>query len=184
MAVQRQHDVKAFSDQPQAQAAKITDLKAQNRILSSQHSVDSQQNTDLSSQIASLRSPVNNLTTQISSLKAKLIQLRSRKPMPDLTGASLVSAKGDVNRAGWTLVIRRKASSQTPGTIIEQTPSAGKIVISGATLTLVVAKPFPVGPAPAPTPLTVNPRSCTLGYSPCLPPASDYDCIGGSGDGG
>lgn len=25
--------------------------------------------------------------------------------------------------------------------------------------------------------------SCTPGYSPCLPPASDYDCAGGSGDG-
>jgi len=25
--------------------------------------------------------------------------------------------------------------------------------------------------------------SCTPGYDPCLPPASDYDCAGGSGDG-
>jgi hypothetical protein len=25
--------------------------------------------------------------------------------------------------------------------------------------------------------------NCTPGYSPCLPPASDYDCAGGSGDG-
>jgi predicted nucleic acid-binding Zn-ribbon protein len=25
--------------------------------------------------------------------------------------------------------------------------------------------------------------NCTPGYSPCLPPASDYDCSGGSGDG-
>lgn len=27
------------------------------------------------------------------------------------------------------------------------------------------------------------PRNCTRGYSPCLPPASDYDCAGGSGNG-
>jgi hypothetical protein len=27
------------------------------------------------------------------------------------------------------------------------------------------------------------PRNCTPGYSPCLPPASDYDCAGGSGNG-
>ena len=26
-------------------------------------------------------------------------------------------------------------------------------------------------------------RICTRGYSPCLPPASDYDCRGGSGNG-
>ena len=25
--------------------------------------------------------------------------------------------------------------------------------------------------------------NCTPGYSPCLPPASDYDCSGGGGDG-
>lgn len=26
-------------------------------------------------------------------------------------------------------------------------------------------------------------QNCTPGYSPCLPPASDYDCAGGSGNG-
>jgi hypothetical protein len=26
-------------------------------------------------------------------------------------------------------------------------------------------------------------RNCTSGYSPCLPPASDYDCSGGGGNG-
>jgi hypothetical protein len=26
-------------------------------------------------------------------------------------------------------------------------------------------------------------NDCTPGYSPCLPPASDYDCAGGTGDG-
>jgi hypothetical protein len=28
-----------------------------------------------------------------------------------------------------------------------------------------------------------RPRNCTPGYSPCLAPASDYDCRGGSGNG-
>jgi hypothetical protein len=27
------------------------------------------------------------------------------------------------------------------------------------------------------------PQNCTPGYDPCLTPASDYDCAGGSGDG-
>jgi hypothetical protein len=26
-------------------------------------------------------------------------------------------------------------------------------------------------------------QDCTPGYSPCLPPAADYDCAGGIGDG-
>jgi hypothetical protein len=43
-------------------------------------------------------------------------------------------------------------------------------------VTLVVANV--VRPVVAPPP-----ASCTPGYSPCLTPASDYDCAGGSGDG-
>jgi micrococcal nuclease len=43
-------------------------------------------------------------------------------------------------------------------------------------------------PKPKPSPpvrRASRPRasSCTPGYSPCLPPASDYDCAGGSGNG-
>ena len=34
-------------------------------------------------------------------------------------------------------------------------------------------------PPPPPPPA----QDCTPGYSPCLPPASDYDCAGGSGNG-
>jgi len=36
---------------------------------------------------------------------------------------------------------------------------------------------------PPPPPPSVQADNCTTGYSPCLPPASDYDCAGGSGDG-
>jgi hypothetical protein len=32
-------------------------------------------------------------------------------------------------------------------------------------------------------PVAAVPSSCSTGYRPCLPPASDYDCAGGSGDG-
>lgn len=39
-------------------------------------------------------------------------------------------------------------------------------------------------PPPPTTAVTVAPSGdCTPGYSPCLPPASDYDCSGGSGNG-
>jgi hypothetical protein len=37
----------------------------------------------------------------------------------------------------------------------------------------------PVAPPPPPPPV----QNCTPGYSPCLPPASDYDCQSGSGNG-
>lgn len=50
-------------------------------------------------------------------------------------------------------------------------------------------KPKKAKPKPSPTPLPtlaepeVESVNCTPGYDPCLPPASDYDCAGGSGNG-
>lgn len=48
--------------------------------------------------------------------------------------------------------------------------------VSGATPALECGGE-PSQPPPQP------PENCTPGYSPCLPPASDYDCEGGTGDG-
>jgi hypothetical protein len=55
-----------------------------------------------------------------------------------------------------------------------------KRVLAGLALTFALGacsttSPPPASPAPAP--------SCTAGYSPCLPQASDYDCYGGEGEG-
>ncbi|HJQ04353.1 MAG TPA: PASTA domain-containing protein, partial [Nocardioides sp.] len=58
--------------------------------------------------------------------------------------------------------------------VLEQRPAGGTPVRPGATVTIVVAHVR----APA-----LVQTSCTPGYSPCLPPASDYDCGGGSGNG-
>jgi hypothetical protein len=48
-------------------------------------------------------------------------------------------------------------------------------------------KPATTTTAPPSTTTTQQPTTteanCTPGYSPCLPPASDYDCSGGDGDG-
>lgn len=50
------------------------------------------------------------------------------------------------------------------------------------TTTTAAAAP-PTTVAPAPPPPAAPSGDCTPGYSPCLPPASDYDCQGGSGNG-
>jgi hypothetical protein len=56
--------------------------------------------------------------------------------------------------------------------------------VSGGTPTLVSSE---CEPAPSPTTTreatTKTDVDCTPGYSPCLEPASDYDCEGGTGDG-
>jgi beta-lactam-binding protein with PASTA domain len=68
-------------------------------------------------------------------------------------------------------------SSTKAGHVISQSVKAGRSVEEGTKVTIKVAK--------APPPPTTNPppQNCTAGYSPCLPPASDYDCAGGSGNG-
>lgn len=46
------------------------------------------------------------------------------------------------------------------------------------------APPAAAAPAPAaPQQEAAAQSNCTPGYSPCLPPMSDYDCQGGSGNG-
>lgn len=95
--------------------------------------------------------------------------------VPDLAGLSSADARRRLQRAGFGVVVKtRTVSSGKDGTILEQHPVAGASVRPGATVTLVVRDVH--APALAPT-------NCTPGYSPCLPPASDYDCGGGSGNG-
>jgi len=61
--------------------------------------------------------------------------------------------------------------------VIDQAPTGGTRAKPGTTVTITVAK------KPPPPPPSAQPDNCTTGYSPCLPPAYDYDCAGGSGDG-
>ncbi|HWU22765.1 MAG TPA: PASTA domain-containing protein [Nocardioides sp.] len=95
--------------------------------------------------------------------------------VPDLAGLAGPAAQHRLTRAGFAVVVHtRTVSSGTDGTVLEQHPAAGTPVRPGATVTLVIRDVH------APTLVQTN---CTPGYSPCLPPASDYDCAGGSGNG-
>jgi hypothetical protein len=79
-------------------------------------------------------------------------------------------------------------------------PLPGSTITVTATATKTVKVKVTKKPKPAPTKtvtVTARPkpgsaggerragatRNCTPGYSPCLPPALDYDCRGGSGNG-
>ena len=53
----------------------------------------------------------------------------------------------------------------------------------GSTLTLTIAKKASPPPSVQEDEAVSTGSGCTPGYSPCLPPASDYDCAGGSRDG-
>jgi beta-lactam-binding protein with PASTA domain len=93
--------------------------------------------------------------------------------IPNVVGKTLANAKRALKNAGFKLgKVTLQTSSKKKGTVLAQSPDAGTSARPGRTVLLVTAKPAPE-----------QSSNCTPGYSPCLPPASDYDCLGGSGDG-
>ena len=106
------------------------------------------------------------------------------KPLPKLPGVVGMKknkALSELKRFNWKVTVVEQISSRRPGTVLAISPSGGSGVFPGSAITLTVAKKAP--PAAAPTASAGGGAGCTPGYSPCLPPASDYDCAGGSGDG-
>jgi len=104
------------------------------------------------------------------------VTLTIAKPLPkipNVVGKTLANAKRALANAGFEVgKVKQQTSSKKKGTVISQSPDAGTSARPGRVVLLVTAKP-----APQPS------NNCTPGYSPCLPPASDYDCLGGTGDG-
>ncbi len=98
-------------------------------------------------------------------------------PLPrvvGVVGSQARAAAARLRRAGFRVErTLRTVTSGTGGVVLEQRPAAGQPARPGAVVRLVVARLVP----------TVAASACTPGYSPCLPPASDYDCAGGSGNG-
>jgi hypothetical protein len=84
--------------------------------------------------------------------------------VPDVIGLTVAQAGRALRQAGFEVRLVRSGTAGTPGTITSQTPAAG-------------------GGARPGHQVRITTPNCTAGYSPCLPPAPDYDCAGGSGDG-
>jgi resuscitation-promoting factor RpfB len=108
----------------------------------------------------------------------KLTVAKSFPRVPNVVGRSLDYARRTLTDRGFEVRVTHETSSQRKDSIIRMSPSPGTEARPGRTVTIVVAKP-----APAPPTGGGGGGSCTPGYSPCLPPASDYDCAGESGDG-
>ena len=105
------------------------------------------------------------------------ITLVVAKPLPvipNVVGDKLTAARRTLKQRGFEVEVKKEGSSKPKDTVIRQSPGGGTSARPGRVVTLVVAKPLPSGG---------DGGNCTSGYSPCLPPASDYDCAGGTGDG-
>jgi hypothetical protein len=100
--------------------------------------------------------------------------------LPRVVDMSKGKALAQVKMNNWQVTVVEQVSTRKPGTVIAMSPIGGSGLLPGSTITLTVAKKAP--PPRAPT-VTSGTSGCTPGYSPCLPPASDYDCAGGTGNG-
>jgi hypothetical protein len=105
-----------------------------------------------------------------------------RVQVPNFRGDRFRQALNEAEDLGLEASVIRRVSGRPTGTVLRQFPLAGTRRQPGARIRLVVAKPRPPPAFTLPPPSGTG-GGCTGGYSPCLPPASDYDCAGGSGDG-
>jgi hypothetical protein len=97
--------------------------------------------------------------------------------VPSVVGLGQAAAVSGLQHAGFAVTVRAEThTSGTEGVVLRQSPKGTALAKPGSTITVVIS--HIVRPVAAPPS-----QNCTPGYRPCLPPASDYDCAGGSGNG-
>jgi hypothetical protein len=97
-----------------------------------------------------------------------------------VVGETGAAATRELRRAGFD--VERTFRTVTSGSgrvVLEQTPAPGTRARPGSTVRLVVSQLVPAFAGGG----GGGGSDCTPGYVPCLAPASDYDCAGGSGNG-
>jgi hypothetical protein len=128
------------------------------------------------------RDPVGSILQQDPTAGSKVTEgtvvqvtvARAYPVIPNIVGKTLSRARRILEHAGFDVGdVLKEVSSQPKDTVLSETPLAGTGALPGRNVNLVIAKPAN----------TTTGSNCTPGYSPCLPPAYDYDCIGGTGDG-
>ncbi len=97
--------------------------------------------------------------------------------VPSVVGKSEASAIKELKDAGFT--VKKTTQTRTSGrdgVVLSQSPAGETPAKPNSVVRIVISNVQPSSD-------TGGTSNCTPGYSPCLPPASDYDCAGGSGNG-
>ncbi len=97
--------------------------------------------------------------------------------VPSVVGKSEASAVKNLKNAGFK--VDKTTQTRTTGqdeVVLSQSPSGRTRAKPNSVVRIVISNVQR-------RPKADSSRNCTPGYSPCLPPAYDYDCRGGSGDG-
>lgn len=103
--------------------------------------------------------------------------------VPGVLGKGAAVGQAALARAGFKVtIVKQNVSTGADNVVLSQTPAATQQAAPGSVVRLVVSNFVAPPPPPKPTPVPLA-GNCTTGYTPCLTPAPDYDCAGGSGDG-
>lgn len=114
-------------------------------------------------------------TTAASVTSARLLLAQRNPALPSVVGKTKAKAVSVLKARGYKVKTKTKTVKRGKnGVVLSQSPKARTRPAPGSTITLTISKV---------TKSTKSSSNCTPGYSPCLPPASDYDCAGGSGNG-
>ncbi len=87
--------------------------------------------------------------------------------VPSVVGKSEAQAKSDLANAGFQVNVTTQESSETPGTVLAQSPEGGQTAVKGTLVTITVAVSQPT-PTPTPTPTTPTPTQSTPSPEPTL----------------
>ncbi len=97
--------------------------------------------------------------------------------VPSVVGKSEASAITKLKDAGFTVKkTTQTTTSGRDGVVLSQSPAGATLAKPNSVVRIVISNVQPSSD-------TGGTSNCTPGYSPCLPPASDYDCASGEGDG-
>jgi ribosomal protein S11 len=116
-------------------------------------------------------------TTVLAGTAVLLVVAAPYPQVPSVVGQAKAAAVSHLQAAGFKVTVSTEVrTSGKNGVVLHQSPAGAELAMPGSTISVVVSSIVrPVAP-----PVSQN---CTPGYEPCLPPASDYDCAGGSGNG-
>jgi serine/threonine-protein kinase len=137
----------------------VAGLKAGKTLKQSSTSIGSGRVID-SSPVAGTSVPIGSKVTLILSTGPPPVQV------PDVTGEDVGQAKSALQSRGFNVVTSEQISTtSTSGTVLSQSPSGGKSVANGSTVTLVVAKAPPTVAVPNVVGKTTGAAEATLGAS-------------------
>jgi serine/threonine-protein kinase len=95
-----------------------------------------------------------------------------KSKVPDLHGAQRSAAKRRASKAGFKTRVKKSSDSAEPaGTVVEQSPQPGKLIMRGKTITITVAEKQ--GPSPKPTVTKTRTQSAPPSATGSPPSASE-----------